>query len=83
MPSVVNNNQSSSKQTSGNNISIEPINLNVNGNIKLTGANNEEVNLNELLKNNPMFVRQISQLISIELGKSMNGGRNLTNYPYL
>jgi len=83
MPSVVNNNQSSSKQTSGNNISIDPINLNVNGNIKLTGANHEEVNLNELLKNNPMFVRQISQLISIELGKSMNGGRNLTNYPYL
>ena len=63
-------------------ITIKPVEVKLSGSVRLE-ANGQSVNLMELLNKNPMLIRQLSQMISDEVGKSINGGRGVTQYDYL
>lgn len=55
-------------------ISIKPIDININGTLKLDAGNGNTINLKELLNNNE-FKRQIANLVAGELVRAENGGR--------
>lgn len=56
------------------------INLNMNGRISLD-CNNTSVDVTEELKNNPMFVKAMTQEIIIQMSKNVNGGKGtMFNY---
>lgn len=55
-------------------ISIKPINININGTIKLDDNKGNSINLKELLNNNE-FKKQIANLVANELISAENGGR--------
>lgn len=63
-------------------IIIKPVKVELSGSVKLE-ANGQSIDLMELLNKNPMLIRQLSQMISDEVGKSINGGRSVTQYDYL
>ena len=63
-------------------ITIKPVEVKLSGSVRLE-ANGQSVDLMELLNKNPMLIRQLSQMISDEVGKSINGGRSVTQYDYL
>lgn len=62
-------------------ISVAPINLNVNGSIRLDDAHGNSVDFSSLLKNQ-VFVRKMSQLVEAELNKSLHGGMYLSSKLY-
>lgn len=64
------------------NLKVSPISVNVNGNIKLE-ANGKQIDLIEILEQNPILARKITQIVSDEIGKNINGGRGIPGYPYL
>ena len=74
VPSTVNNNYS------GNNIhtKIEPINVNINGTIKLDGGNGNQINMDALLKD-PVFIRSITNLIEQQMIYNSKGARFTTH----
>ena len=63
-------------------ITIKPVEVKLSGSVRLE-ANGQSIDLMELLNKNPMLIRQLSQMISDEVGKSINGGRSVTQYDYL
>ena len=63
-------------------IIIKPVKVELSGSVRLE-ANGQSIDLMELLNKNPMLIRQLSQMISDEVGKSINGGRSVTQYDYL
>ena len=63
-------------------ITIKPVEVKLSGSVRLE-TNGQSVDLMELLNKNPMLIRQLSQMISDEVGKSINGGRCVTQYDYL
>ena len=63
-------------------ITIKPVEVKLSGSVRLE-ANGQSVELMELLNKNPMLIRQLSQMISDEVGKSINGGRSISQYDYL
>ena len=63
-------------------ITIKPVEVKLSGSVRLE-ANGQSVDFMELLNKNPMLIRQLSQMISDEVGKSINGGRGVTQYDYL
>ena len=63
-------------------ITIKPVEVKLSGSVRLE-ANGQSIDLMELLNKNPMLIRQLSQMISDEVGKSINGGRSITQYDYL
>ena len=50
--------------------------LNINGKIELTGQNGQSVNILGILKENPMFVRQLTEMIVLQMNNNTHGGRN-------
>ena len=62
--------------TSNGNDSPSNISLNINGKLELTGENGQSINIIEELKRNPMFVRQITEMIVLQMNNNTYGGRN-------
>ena len=62
--------------TSNGNDSPSNISLNINGKLELTGENGQSINIIEELKRNPMFVRQITEMIVLQMNNNTHGGRN-------
>lgn len=69
--SIVNNRYSEVKSTSPSEVS-----LTINGKLELAGQNGETINIIEQLRQNPMFVRQITEMIAIQMNNNTYGGRN-------
>ena len=63
-------------------ITIKPVEVKLSGSVRLE-ANGQSVDIMELLNKNPILIRQLSQMISDEVGKSINGGRSISQYDYL
>ena len=55
-------------------MSIEPININISGTIKLDGGNGREIDMNALLKD-PIFIKNITNLIEQQMIYNTNGAR--------
>lgn len=58
-----------------NSINIPPIQININGSIQLNGSGS--VDITQQLSNDPNFIRSISQIISVEVEKKVNGGKTI------
>ena len=52
------------------------IDLNINGTLKLDLGNAGQVDIMKELKQNPVFVREISKILWEEMSKSINGGKS-------
>ena len=52
------------------------VQLTINGKIELTGQNGQTIDIMDTLKNNPMFVRQITEMIVLQMNNNTHGGRN-------
>lgn len=63
-------------------ISLKPLEVKFSGSIKLE-SNGQSIDIMNLINNNPMLMRQLSQMISDEVGKSINGGRSILQYGYI
>lgn len=55
-------------------IEIAPIQININGNIQISGANGT-TDITQQIANDPNFIRSLSQMISLEVEKKVRGGR--------
>lgn len=65
----------SQSQSGGNGkLEVAPIQININGSIKVNGTGGS-TDITRELTNNPEFVRSIAQIISIEVEKKVQGGR--------
>lgn len=66
--------RSQSQKTDNGKLEVAPIQININGSIKVNG-NGGSTDITRELTNNPEFVRSIAQIISIEVEKKVQGGR--------
>lgn len=57
-------------------ISIKPVEIRLNGTLNLNGGG-QNVNIIDQLKNNQEFLKQLSQMISSEMSKAINGGKSV------
>ena len=67
---------SSDNTLSNEHISISDLNLNINGKLELPGENGQAINIIEEMKRNPMFVRQITEMVVLQMNNNTHGGRN-------
>ena len=68
---------SHSKDTANNSkIQIEPIKLIIEGKLDLGNSNGQSVDIINEVKNNPILLRTLTQLISESINKTINGGRS-------
>ena len=63
----------------GGEIKVAPIQINFNGRIQLDGANGT-TDITELITKDPNFIRSLSQMLSQEVEKKLNGGRSRDPY---
>ena len=69
-----------SVSTVGNNgeITIKPMKIELSGSIRLDSNNGStNVDVASVLSNDPMFIRALSQMLSEEVSKKINGGRSI------
>ena len=68
---------SHSKGTANNSkIQIEPIKLIIEGKLDLGNSNGQSVDIINEIKNNPILLRTLTQLISESINKNINGGKS-------
>ena len=68
---------SHSKDTANNSkIQIEPIKLIIEGKLDLGNSNGQSVDIINEMKNNPILLRTLTQLISESINKNINGGKS-------
>ena len=81
MPSErVFNEISHSKDTANNSkIQMEPIKLIIEGRLDLGNSNGQSVDIINEVRNNPILLRTLTQLISESINKTINGGRSTYN----
>ena len=60
---------------SSSTVSHSPIDVNIHGDIKLTG-DGKNVNISRLIENDPMFVRRITSFVLSQIDSNKNGGKN-------
>lgn len=79
---VINNYYNNSVQGEGGNnkIKIEPITLNLNGNIKLDSGNGKQTDISDEILKNPTFIKKITEMISREINLLNNKAFNKENY---
>lgn len=58
----------------GDKIEVAPIEIRLNGNIQLSGSNGT-VDITQQITNDPNFIRELSQMISKQFERQINGGR--------
>ena len=75
-------NNASNNSINNNKISFEPLKIELSGNLTLSSGN-QTVDLTSIIRDNPMFIRQLSQMLSEEIGNRINGGRSLMNKSYV
>lgn len=61
-------------------LSVDPINVNVSGSIKLEGANGQKAELTADLLKNPQFISEITKLITKQMNINIHGA-NVINRP--
>lgn len=61
-------------------ITVDPINVNVSGSIKLEGANGQKAELTADLLKNPQFISEITKLITKQMNINIHGA-NVVNRP--
>ena len=71
-----------SVNTTSTEITIKPVEVKLSGSVRLE-TNGQSIDIMDMIDKNPMLIRQLSQMISDEVGKSINGGRSVTQYDYL
>lgn len=57
-----------------NNISIAPIEININGKLDLTSGN-QSVNIINMIQNNVELQKKLAEMVSHEIARTINGGR--------
>lgn len=66
-----------SKGTANNSkIQIEPLKIELNGKLELNNSNGQSVDILNEIKNSPILLRTLTQLISESINKTINGGRS-------
>ena len=66
-----------SKNTANNSkIQIEPLKIELNGKLELNNSNGQSVDILNEIKNNPILLRTLTQLISESINKTINGGKS-------
>lgn len=58
----------------GGKIEVAPIEIRLNGNIQISGGNGT-VDITQQITNDPNFIRELSQMISKQFERQINGGR--------
>lgn len=78
--SFVSQSNSFDRGSSNGSISLSPLQISINGNINLNGSGRNS-DITEQLAKDQNFIRALSQLISVEVEKKVNGGKvvNLNN----
>ena len=66
---IINNNNNNTIENK-----IAPIDVKINGKIELTGGN-KNYDISEMIRNNPMLIRKITEMIVEQIGSNMNGGK--------
>ena len=56
-------------------ISVKPIEVNINGTLKLDMGSSGQVDIMKELKNNPGFMRELSRMLVEQMSNSLNGGK--------
>lgn len=57
-------------------ISLKPLDININGTIKLDAGKGNQVDITKLLMDNPKFVRDITEMIEKQININTNGAYN-------
>ncbi|MDE5888384.1 MAG: hypothetical protein K2H20_00015, partial [Bacilli bacterium] len=71
---------SHSKDTTNNSYNqTNPIKIELNGKLELTNGNGQSVDIINTIKNNPMLLRQLTELISQSINENIYGGRTTFN----
>lgn len=66
-----------SKGTANNSkIQIDTVKIELNGKLELSNSNSQSVDIINEVKNNPILLRTLTQLISESINKTINGGRS-------
>lgn len=66
---------SSGGKASLSSVSPSKMNLSINGKIELTGQNGQSVDILSVLRNNPMFVNKLTEMIVLQMNSNVHGGR--------
>ena len=66
---------SSGGKASSSSVSSSKMNLSINGKIELTGQNGQSVDILSVLRNNPMFVNKLTEMIVLQMNSNVHGGR--------
>ena len=56
-------------------INIKPIDININGILKLDMGTSGQIDIMKELKNNPSFMRELSRMLVEQMSNSLNGGK--------
>ena len=72
--SYVKENPYAINSNNGGKIEVAPIEIRLNGNIQISGGNGT-IDITQQIANDPNFIRELSQMISKELERKINGGR--------
>lgn len=66
-----------SKGTANNSkIQIDTVKIELNGKLELSNSNGQSVDIINEIKNNPILIRTLTQLISESMKKNLNGGKS-------
>ena len=66
-----------SKSTANNSkIQIDTVKIELNGKLELSNSNGQSVDIINEIKNNPILIRTLTQLISESMKKNLNGGKS-------
>ena len=57
-------------------ISIKPLDININGSIKLDAGKGNQIDIIKLLQDNPTFVRNLTEMIEKQINININGAYN-------
>lgn len=73
---VISNFSNSKDTTNNGTIKIDTVKIELNGKLELSNSNGQNINLINEIKNNPMLLRSLSELISESINKNINGGKS-------
>ena len=60
-------------------VQIDPVNITINGKLELSGGNGQSIDIMSEIKNNPMLLRSISDMIVQNISTKYYGGRPVGN----
>ena len=69
-------NGSSMQQNQGIN---QPLDVHIYGDLNLKSPTGETINLTQMIQNDPMLIRRVTELIVSQIGKNIHGGKTEVN----